>query len=46
VHAVDGSTLTFTVFALGEVDVGARLTIDTLVTAFFARGREMVVSGS
>lgn len=41
INAQDGSTLTFTVYALGEVGSDVRGAIDTLATAFYRCGSEL-----
>ena len=41
INAKDGTTLTFTIYALGEVGSDVRTAIDTLATAFYRCGNEL-----
>jgi D-alanyl-D-alanine carboxypeptidase/D-alanyl-D-alanine-endopeptidase (penicillin-binding protein 4) len=41
INAEDGTTLTFTIYALDEVGSDVRLAIDTLATAFYRCGNTL-----
>jgi D-alanyl-D-alanine carboxypeptidase/D-alanyl-D-alanine-endopeptidase (penicillin-binding protein 4) len=41
INAKDGTTLTFTIYALGDVGSDVRTAIDTLATAFYRCGNEL-----
>lgn len=41
INAADGTTLTFTIYALGNVGSDVRTAIDTLATAFYRCGNEL-----
>jgi D-alanyl-D-alanine carboxypeptidase/D-alanyl-D-alanine-endopeptidase (penicillin-binding protein 4) len=41
INAQDGTTLTFTIYALGDVGSDVRTAIDTLATAFYRCGNEL-----
>ena len=41
INAEDGTTLTFTIYALGNVGADVRTAIDTLATAFYRCGNEL-----
>jgi D-alanyl-D-alanine carboxypeptidase/D-alanyl-D-alanine-endopeptidase (penicillin-binding protein 4) len=41
IHAQDGSTLTFAIYALGDVTDAAKQAIDTLATGFYRCGDEL-----
>jgi serine-type D-Ala-D-Ala carboxypeptidase/endopeptidase (penicillin-binding protein 4) len=41
INAEDGTTLTFTIYALGDVGSDVRTAIDTLATAFYRCGNEL-----
>ena len=41
INAQDGTTLTFTIYALGDVGEDVRTAIDTLATAFYRCGNEL-----
>jgi D-alanyl-D-alanine carboxypeptidase/D-alanyl-D-alanine-endopeptidase (penicillin-binding protein 4) len=41
INAKDGTTLTFTIYALGNVGSDVRTAIDTLATAFYRCGNEL-----
>jgi D-alanyl-D-alanine carboxypeptidase/D-alanyl-D-alanine-endopeptidase (penicillin-binding protein 4) len=41
IRAQDGTTLTFAIYALGEVTAAAKQAIDTLATGFYRCGDEL-----